>query len=94
MERQEQREGRGGRVKNQKNLNKRKISRVTASITTVFSGMCLKGHISRVHMALYTPLTLTWWGKQGSTAYLKAFCSLKTTTQQHTVNAAFGYLMD
>lgn len=50
----------GGRVKNQKHLNKKKIPCETAPITTVFSGMCLTGHISGVHMTLHTPLTLTW----------------------------------
>lgn len=71
----------GGRVKNQKNLNKKKIPRETAPITTVFSRMCLTGHISGVHTTLHTPLTLTWWEKQGWCCVSESFLLLNTTTQ-------------
>lgn len=74
-------------MNNNKKKNKRKISWGTASISTVFSGMCLKASISGVHMVLSTPLTLLAGARP---VYLNAFCFI---TGLHMVSAALRYLM-
>lgn len=70
-----------------KKLNKRKISWETASVSTAFSGMCLKARISGVSMALSTPLTLLGGARP---VYLKAFCFI---TALPMGSAALRYLM-